>query len=256
MTAAILLSAGYGRRLEPLTLSWPKCLMPIHGRPLLEHWIFRLRKAGIENFLVNTHYKSDEVDGFLNRPGITDMVTGSFESELLGTCGTLRHNSAFCSVEDVFVAHADNWCICDFSAFIGFHHSHDNPITMMTFRSNDPQSCGIVETDHFGVVQSLEEKPLNPRSNLANAAVYIFNKEVFEWLKQNPECNDISLDLLPHFIGKISTWHNNQIHRDIGTYRELMSAQKDEVTESIPSLEDEWQLKFQLHPIHKMIRVK
>ena len=55
---------------------------------------------------------------------------------------------------------------------------------------------------------------------------------------------------------QISTWHNNQIHRDIGTYRELISAQKDEVTESIPSLEDEWQLKFQLHPIHKMIRVK
>ena len=256
MTVAILLSAGYGKRLEPLTLSWPKCLMPIHGRPLLEHWIFRLRKSGITHFLVNTHHKSTEVECFLSRPEIRNMVTISPEKELLGTCGTLRHNSEFCRGEDVFVAHADNWCVCDFTEFIKFHQSHDNPITMMTFHTQNPKSCGIVEIDRLGVVQSLEEKPSQPSGNLANAAVYIFGKEVFEWLTQNPDCKDISIDLLPRFVGRISSWHNDHIHRDIGTFSELIAAQKDQAIDSIPLLKDEWHRNFARNPIHKMICVK
>jgi len=53
---AILLAAGFGTRLKPLTDVWPKCLMPIHGRPLLEYWLGILYKTDIDNVLVNTHY--------------------------------------------------------------------------------------------------------------------------------------------------------------------------------------------------------
>ena len=56
--AALLLAAGFGSRLRPLTNEWPKCLMPIGEKPLLEYWLSNLHNLGITDVLVNTHYKN------------------------------------------------------------------------------------------------------------------------------------------------------------------------------------------------------
>jgi len=66
-TRALLLAAGFGTRLKPLTDIWPKCLMPIRNRPLLEYWLSILQKSGISNVLVNTHYLSEHVERFLEQ---------------------------------------------------------------------------------------------------------------------------------------------------------------------------------------------
>jgi len=63
---AVLLAAGLGTRLKPLKNIWPKCLMPIRDRPLLEYWLSILQKLGISNVLVNTHYLSEQVEGLSN----------------------------------------------------------------------------------------------------------------------------------------------------------------------------------------------
>ena len=64
---ALLLAAGLGSRLKPLTNEWPKCLMPINGKPLLEIWLDSLLEAGIKEILVNVHHHSQEVIDFLSR---------------------------------------------------------------------------------------------------------------------------------------------------------------------------------------------
>jgi mannose-1-phosphate guanylyltransferase len=119
---AILLAAGIGSRLRPYTFYWPKCLMPIQGRPLLEYWLVMLWNAGIRDVLVNTSYLSKDVQNFLDRPCFKGWVHGVFEPKLLGTAGTLRENyNELMDADNIFVAHADNWTLCDIDKFIKYH---------------------------------------------------------------------------------------------------------------------------------------
>ena len=81
---ALLLAAGLGTRLKPLTDIWPKCLMPVQNRPLLEYWLSALKEIGIEQVLINTHHHADEVAKFLDRKQYSGWVTISQEKKLLG----------------------------------------------------------------------------------------------------------------------------------------------------------------------------
>jgi len=250
------LAAGLGTRLRPLTEDWPKCLMPIHGRPLLEFWLGILWRQGGGQVLVNMHYHADIVGEFLHRTQFQGWVEPIYEEKLLGTAGTLRKNAGYFDREPVLVVHADNWSCCDFPAFIAYHQMkrpRGTLITMMTFESPAPESCGIVELNDEGVVIGFHEKVKNPPSNLANAAVYIIEPEVLSWMKEREEVVDLSTDVLPHFIGKIATWKNEMVHKDIGTVRMLVSAQCDTCTLPPWSGEDEWQKEFAHNPIHVML---
>ena len=255
-TKALLLAAGLGTRLKPLTDIWPKCLMPVRNRPLLEYWLNILQKSGIDNVLVNTHYLSKYVDSFLKQPQFMGWVNSTYEGDLLGTAGTIRKNSDFCKDSTILLAHADNWTCCNFSDFLDYHHNQrpkDTVITMMTFTCLDPKSCGIVELDNNGVVVDFHEKVENPPGYLANAAVYILEPEIVEWIKNNPGVSDFSTEVVPKFIGRIATWENKEIHRDIGTIDSLRKAQNDECNFTLHSEINLWQQNFLENKIHQMI---
>jgi len=253
---ALLLAAGLGTRLKPLTEIWPKCLMPIHGRPLLEYWLGILIQQKISDVLVNTHHHADIVNDFLQRPQFKNWVKSVHESELLGTAGTLRNNAEFFRNDSVLIVHADNWSCCDFSDFISYHQTRrppDTVITMMTFNCPVPKSCGIVELDKKGIVVGFHEKVKNPPGKLANAAVYIVEPEVLSWIEDNSHITDFSTEVLPHFIGRIATWKNKNIHRDIGTVEMLTKAQTDSCNSPPWDEHDLWQQKFMNNPIHKLL---
>jgi len=253
---ALLLAAGEGRRLKPLSDNWPKCLMPVGGRALLEYWLDILKSASVCQVTVNLHHHANHVKQFLNRPRFSGWVHTIYERRLLGTAGTLFANRDFFEESTALVIHADNWCHCDFDDFIDFHQvrrPRHCQITMMTFDSPTPETCGIVETDAEGVVQALHEKVTNPPGSRANAAVYLLEPEVLKWLELNRQATDFSNDVLPHFIGRIATWHNNGIHRDIGVPAMLKLAQLDPMPEGYWRDKDDWQLAFERHPIHVQI---
>ena len=255
-TRALLLAAGLGTRLKPLTDIWPKCLMPIHGRPLLEYWLGILKTAEIDNVLVNTHYFSEHVDEFLSQPQFVGWVDSVYEENLLGTAGTIKNNTNFCKDNTILLAHADNWTCCDFSDFLDYHHSQrpkGTVMTMMTFTCPNPSECGIVELDHDGIVVGFHEKVKNPPGYLANAAVYLIEPEVVEWIVRHSKVTDFSTEVLPHFLGKIATWENEEIHRDIGTIEILREAQIDECDRPTWNGDSLWQQDFLNNPIHKMI---
>ena len=255
-TKALLLAAGLGTRLSPLTDIWPKCLMPIKNRPLLEYWLGILHKTDIDNVLVNTHYYSEYVVDFLQQSQFKDWVHSVYEENLLGTAGTLRENADFFQNSTVMLAHADNWTCCDFSNFLSYHHNQrpkGTVITMMTFNCPNPLSCGIVELDKNGIVVGFHEKVQNPPGRLANAAVYLIEPEVIEWIENNPEITDFSTEVIPQFMGRISAWENKNIHRDIGTIKILKEAQMDKCETPPWTEESSWQQDFLSNSIHKLI---
>jgi len=256
-TRALLLSAGLGTRLKPLTDIWPKCLMPIKSRPLLEYWLSNMKTIGINSVLVNTHYYSEYVYDFLKKSQFNDYVNMIYEDKLLGTAGTVRENSDFCKDSTLLLVHADNWSCCNYSNFLDYHHNYrpkNTLITMMTFACENPSSCGVVELNNEGVVIEFHEKVNNPPGYLANAAVYLLDPIVVKWIKNNPNVSDFSTEVLPHFMGKIATWKNEEIHRDIGTIDMLIKAQTDDCNQIALGEESLWQQQFLKHSIHELIK--
>jgi len=253
---ALLLAAGLGTRLHPLTDNWPKCLMPIGERPLLEYWLEILYSTKILEVLVNLHHHSEIVQKFLDRSRFSNWVQFVHETDLLGTAGTLRANHLFFQDCTMLLIHADNQCQCDFADFLDYHHHRRPPgclMTMMTFESPTPETCGIVETDDDGIVVAIHEKVENHPGNKANAAVYLLEPEVVEWVKEKPSISDFSMDVIPCFMGRIATWKNTGIHRDIGALPMLKWAQTDSRPPVYWTEEDAWQRDFMNHPIHQQI---
>lgn len=217
---AILLAAGLGTRLRPLTNVIPKCLVPIKGRPLLSIWLERLIDADIGPFLINTHYLSSQVEAFIESSPFRNQVKLVNEQKLYGTAGTLIANLDFFQGEDGLLIHADNYSLANFKAFQQAHINRPQEclMTMMTFRTNNPSLCGVVELDTRGVVIGFHEKIVKPPSNLANGAVYILSAELLKRLEKDLYAlTDFSTQVLNRFVGQIYSYETLEVFLDIGT---------------------------------------
>ena len=225
---ALLLAAGKGTRLRPITDHVPKCLVNIQGKPLLAYWLEMLLPNGIERVLINTHYLPDAVNAFVTQSDWVYQIDIVYEPFLLGTGGTVLSNQNYFANQPFMVVHADNLTRFDVKKFIEAHKDrvHGTEITMMIFKTDAPQSCGIVELDSRGVVQQFHEKVDNPPGDLANAAVYIFEPTVISFLVSlGRDVVDISTEVLPAYLGRIQTFLNDDYHRDIGTPESLALAE-------------------------------
>ena len=226
---AMLLAAGFGTRLRPLTDTVPKCLVPIKGQPLLGFWLNSLAQAGIGPLLINTHYLAGQVEAFINSSPYRDQVRLVNEHELRGTAGTLIANLDFFQSQDGMLIHADNYCLADFTAFQQAHRNRPPEclLTMMTFRTADPSSCGIVELDERGVVIGFHEKVAKPSGNLANGAVYILSAELLRRLGTDLNTmTDFSTEVLSFLVGSIFNYETSAVFLDIGTQESYEQANK------------------------------
>lgn len=224
---AFLLVGGLGTRLKPITDEIPKCLVEIYGKTLIEWWLDALIVAGISEVLINLHHfpnKVREYVNFLNKP---INVIFFHEEKLLGSAGTIRENRKFIRNEQAFlVVYGDNLTSVDLRKFINFHLTQSNPVSIALFITSRPSQCGIVRLDDENVVTDFEEKPVNPKSSLANAGMYLFDPLVIDKIPVKPLA-DIGYDLLPQFINKMSGWVINDYLIDIGTHENLIMARKD-----------------------------
>lgn len=215
---AILLAAGFGTRLKPLTDKIPKCLVPIKGKPLLEYWIENLIHSGINKIIVNTHYKAGVVQDYIKKSKHNKNIQVFNESKLLGTCGTLLANIENKIEDEILLLHSDNYSNQMLNSFIKAHENRPKNclLTMMTFNTNTPETCGIVELKNK-VVVGFHEKVNYPVGNIANGATYLLSKEFLKIIKKDfKNASDFSTDIIPNFINKIFTFHTNKIFIDIG----------------------------------------
>ncbi|MBM3542885.1 MAG: nucleotidyltransferase family protein [Alphaproteobacteria bacterium] len=225
---ALLLAAGLGTRLRPLTETVPKCLVRIHDRPLLDYWLTNLfSSAEIERVLVNTHYHAGPVNEYVASTPWHDRIDLVHEPELLGTGGTIKSNLSYFGLDSFLVAHADNLTNFDIGSFIAAHEARPPycALTMLAFRTDDPRSCGVVELDKENIVRKFHEKVAEPPGNLANAAVYVFSPEVARFIGAMPgPFIDLSTEVIPHFLGRILAVETSGYHRDIGNLESLRRA--------------------------------
>lgn len=228
MNKAIILAAGFGSRLKPITDSIPKCLVPIHGIPLLEWWLMLLEKHGFKEALINTHYLNSIVEQYLiNEYKGSVKVTIVYEKELLGSAGTIKNNAYFYENEDDFaIIYADNLTDVDLSKMIEYHSKSSSMFTCGVFHTNKPKECGILSIDNNGLVIEFEEKPVNPKSDLANGGIYIVNRKSYDYfIDGNPF--DIGKDVLPKLVGKMMSYPIEEYLLDIGSIDNLNKARRE-----------------------------
>ena len=222
---ALLLAAGLGTRLRPLTDMTPKCLVPIKGKPLLDIWCEALLAAGVTKLLINLHYKSEQVQQHLDSSKFSEFVETIYESSLLGTAGSLLANRKFFENQDGILLHADNYCEANVSELISAHESRPSncDLTMLAFRTSTPETCGILEVAKNQVLQKMYEKSSDDHGNLANAAFYILSKKLISELKDE---TDFSNEVIPKYFGKTLVVETSETFIDIGTPESYAHAQK------------------------------
>lgn len=214
---AFLLAAGIGSRLQPITNTTPKCMLPIGGRPLLDIWLDAFDRAGIGQVLVNLHYLPDVVRRHLAGRAAPPAVCTFFEPQLLGSAGTLVANREWVNDDEFFLAcNADNLTDFDLRSLIKAHQEHDMVATFAVFPSKNPSAGGVVELDASGIVTGFTEKPQYPVSDLVNAGIYAFQPSVLDEIKGTPP-HDIGYNLMPQLVGRARVVRVEGYFRDIGT---------------------------------------
>jgi len=224
---AFLLAAGEGRRLRPLTDTTPKCLVPINGKPLLALWLELCRKHGITEVLINLHHLHEKVLAFLNAHDFGVNVTTDYEPKLLGSAGTVaRHRSFVAGESEFFILYADNLTDVDLTRMLRFHRRGESLLTLGLFHTETPEQKGIVTLDGQNVVVDFVEKPNHPRSNLANAGIYIASQELYQHL---PATNflDFGSDIFPRLVGKMYGYVIQEYLLDIGTHATYQQSQSE-----------------------------
>ena len=145
---AMILAAGLGTRLRPLTDTIPKPLLPVGGVPLIVWNLLLLRAGGIREVIINLHYLGSMMEETLGDGSRWDMrITYSHEAELLGTGGGLKSAEWFFDGQPFFVMNGDTLIDLDLQAFLDFHDLQNGAATLVL--RDDPQAAewGAVETD-------------------------------------------------------------------------------------------------------------
>jgi mannose-1-phosphate guanylyltransferase len=217
VSKAFLLAAGLGTRLRPLTDKIPKCLVPIHGVPLLSIWLGICRQLGIKDVLINTHRFAQEVQDWAQQQESTVRIHLFHEENLLGSAGTIAANRDFIgSDDDFFIFYADNLIGANLEPLKSFHLRHPGVLTIALFHATKPENCGIVSLDESGRITNFEEKPAHPKSDLANAGIYVARRGLFDLLPRWPVM-DFGKDVIPGLAGHAWGYLLDGYMLDIGT---------------------------------------
>ncbi|MCX6780451.1 MAG: nucleotidyltransferase family protein [Candidatus Magasanikbacteria bacterium] len=182
---AIILAGGLGTRLRPLTDVTPKPLLPVKGKPIIEHAILNFKKHGIKDIILSIGYKADVIKEYFgdgSKWGVN--ISYCVEDQPMGTGGALKMASA--GIAETFVAiNGDNLADFDWTAAIETHKKNNAKVTLQLFPVEDVTKFGIARLDEGKIVEFIEKPTVEQApSNLNNAGGYIMEPEVLAVLPE------------------------------------------------------------------------
>ena len=179
---ALILAAGKGTRLEPLTETQPKAMLPLVNKPLLQHVVEALREAGVREITIVVGYRGEVIrEHFGDGSALGVSISYVVQEERLGTA----HAIALASFEDDFLVLNGDTLVSseDIARLMA---EHQGVATIACRRVPDARSYGVVTLGKDGEVEKIVEKPAQPESNMINAGMYVFSPEVSEVIKRTP----------------------------------------------------------------------
>jgi mannose-1-phosphate guanylyltransferase len=203
----MVLAAGAGTRLRPLTDAIPKPMLPIGGEPLLVHLLRWLKRYGVDDVALNLHHLPEVIQDALgdgSQLGLNLMY--SFEPQLLGTAGAVKKLEAFFAqpvYQPFVVVYGDLLLDGNLAALIDYHRSRRALVTLGLKHTDDPQSQGMIACDSAGRVLRFVEKPAHwdEVQCTANAGVYIVEPSVLQYIPA-ARPSDWGHDIFPLLIAQ------------------------------------------------------
>lgn len=199
---AMLLAAGEGTRLRPITEALPKPMVPVADKPILQHNVEMLARYGIREIAINLHHCPQVVTSHFgdgSRFGVS--TTYSYEPELLGTAGAVKKLEALFSQDTFFVIYGDNLLKCDLERMLHFHRDHSGLATIALHYRRDVTQSGVVALDDQDRVTRFVEKPRagDAFSHWVNAGILVLEPAVLQHI---PPCIpfDFGKQVLPELL--------------------------------------------------------
>jgi mannose-1-phosphate guanylyltransferase/mannose-1-phosphate guanylyltransferase/phosphomannomutase len=239
----MVLAAGLGTRLRPLTYGMPKPMVPVVNRPVMEHILRLLGRHGFTETIANLHWFPETIEShFGDGSGFGVELSYSREQQLLGTSGGVRNAADFLG-DSFLVISGDALTDIDLAAMREFHQSHDGVATLATKRVDDTSQFGVAITDADGRIQGFQEKPdpAEALSDLANCGIYMFRSEIFDFFpapgaskaagEGDPDgFADWAMDVFPSLLEADVPFYSHEIEaywNDIGNLDELRDGTLD-----------------------------
>jgi len=246
---AMVLAAGLGTRLRPITYAMPKPMVPVINKPVMEHILRLLARHGFTETIANLHWFPEVIEGhFGDGSGQGVSLTYSREEQLLGTSGGVRNAAEFLG-DSFLVISGDALTDIDLTAMREFHESHDGIATLAMKRVQDTSQFGVAIVGSDGRVQGFQEKPdpAEALSDLANCGIYMFRKEIFDFFPEpgtskaagegDPEgFADWAMDVFPRLLEGDVPFYSHEIEaywNDIGNLEELRDGNVDALTGAV-----------------------
>ncbi len=235
---AMVMAAGLGTRLRPLTYDAPKPLVPVANRPVMEHILRLLPRHGFEQAVANLHWFPDEIrDRFRDGSNLGVELSYSYEDELLGTAGGVRNVSGFFGSEPFLVMAADALTDIDLTALWSAHAANDGIATLAVKRVPNVSEFGVVIAGSDGRIQGFQEKPEpgEALSDLASCMIYVLSPEIFDYFPDQPVV-DFALDVFPALLEHDVPFYVHPIDaywNDVGSLPEYLRGNLDAVSEEV-----------------------
>jgi NDP-sugar pyrophosphorylase family protein len=228
---AMILAAGEGTRLRPLTDAAPKPMLEVGGRPLIAHLIDLLRSYGVRDIAINLHHKPEVLRAYLgdgSRFGV--RITYSGEDVLLGSAGAVKKLEHLFD-DSFFVLYGDVLTDIDLSALAAFHRDQAACVTIALYQAEDPARCGIVEIDGDCRVRRFLEKPQPQEvfSKWASAGIYVVEPDILPLIPAG-SFFDFGADLIPILLREglpVRGYVSLSYFLDIGSWERYRQAQHD-----------------------------
>ena len=202
---ALIMAAGYGTRLDPLTLAVPKPMVPIVNKPTMQHNLELLHRNGIKQIVTNIHYHPEQLKNYFADGGKFGVhLLYSYEETLLGTAGGVKRMAKIGAVNDTFlVLSSDALTDINLKKLVAFHKSKKALATIALTAVEDTSEFGVVVLEDGGRVKAFQEKPKPGQalSNLVNTGIYVFEPEILEMIPPD-QFFDFGRELFPKLVEK------------------------------------------------------
>jgi mannose-1-phosphate guanylyltransferase len=216
----MVLAAGLGTRLRPLTNEITKPMVPVLDRPVMAHILDLLEHHGFEDVIANLHYFPESIKQYFG-----ERLSYRFEPELLGTAGGVRGCADFFGEDSFVVISGDALTDIDLSAFAARHREAGGIATLAVKKVSDTREYGVVLHDRDGRITGFQEKPSPEEalSDLGNCGIYIFSPEIFDYFPDRPFV-DWAQDVFPALLENDIPFHIHEVREywnDVGSLAEL-----------------------------------
>ena len=230
----MILAAGFGTRLAPLTDNCPKALVPLNNRPLLGYIIDKYITSGITEIIINAHYLSEQIIDFVKNNNFNAEVKVIVEENILGTGGGIFNMLEYITDDDFFVYNTDVVSDIDLPSLMEYH-KQNTPLATMVMQDRETFNQVIIDNEkHFCGLkykknnkEIVAKQPVEPFKILAFCGIHVINKNILKYKSTDNEFSIIStyLDAVSN-NENILSYQPDIYWKDVGTIEKLREAER------------------------------